>query len=68
MSACSGLEVGIRATCYCEYILTVRCESAHFSALDADYAKVDQQRPYAYTHSRNFWQQLVETPSNLQSV
>lgn len=40
----------------------------HFSALGVLFAQVDQQRALIYTHSRNFWQRLSETPPNLQSA
>ena len=63
-----GLEVGVQVTDYCEYILMANHEITHFSTLGADYAQVDQQCPRDYTHSRNYWQQLPETPPNLQSA
>lgn len=40
----------------------------HFSVLGVLFAQVDQQRALVHTHSRNFWQQVPETPPNLRSA
>ena len=40
----------------------------HFSVLGVFFAQVDQQRALVRTQSRNFWQQLPETPPNLRSA